>query len=220
MATLVTTAASLQTSPSHCFGLQEIVSRSTNKMTSPDTPLKCSRSCFSRLRFRPPTSGYGNRDSSVCTATGYGARFPAEARDTCLLHSVHTESAAHPASYPMGTVAISPLVKRPGREADLSPLFSVDVKNGGNIHPLPHTPSWLSAQLIKHRDNFTFPYIRVQVLSQAVTSRNQCNTDACTGPCNQADWSPGNFQPNSNSLLNNEPQTEVLLRPKDQSVPG
>jgi hypothetical protein len=29
----------------------------------------------------------------------------------------------------------------------------------GSIHPLPHTPSWHSAELVKHRDNFTFvPY--------------------------------------------------------------
>jgi hypothetical protein len=27
----------------------------------------------------------------------------------------------------------------------------------GSIHPLLHTPSWRSAQLVKHRDNFTLP---------------------------------------------------------------
>jgi hypothetical protein len=33
----------------------------------------------------------------------------------------------------------------------------------GSIHPLPHTPSCRSAQLVKHRDNFTFiSYIIVQ----------------------------------------------------------
>jgi hypothetical protein len=26
----------------------------------------------------------------------------------------------------------------------------------GSIQPLPHTPSWRSAYLVKHRDNFTF----------------------------------------------------------------
>jgi hypothetical protein len=26
----------------------------------------------------------------------------------------------------------------------------------GSIHPLPHTPSWRSAQLVKHRENFTY----------------------------------------------------------------
>jgi hypothetical protein len=28
----------------------------------------------------------------------------------------------------------------------------------GSIHPLPHTPLWCSAQLVKHRDNFTLLY--------------------------------------------------------------
>jgi hypothetical protein len=37
-----------------------------------------------------------------------------------LHHSVQTGSGAHPASYPMGTV-----VKRPGRESDHVPSFSV-----------------------------------------------------------------------------------------------
>jgi hypothetical protein len=27
----------------------------------------------------------------------------------------------------------------------------------GSIHPLPHMPSWRSAELVKHRDNFTLP---------------------------------------------------------------
>jgi hypothetical protein len=38
--------------------------------------------------------------------------------------------------------AISPGVKRPGREADHSPPSSAKVKKGGAIHPLPHTSSY------------------------------------------------------------------------------
>jgi hypothetical protein len=48
-------------------------------------------------------------------------RFPARARDNRLFfRNVHTESGAHPASYPMGTGggAVFPGVKRLGREAD------------------------------------------------------------------------------------------------------
>jgi hypothetical protein len=30
------------------------------------------------------------------------------------------------------------------------------LRKGGSIHPIPHTPSWRSAKLVKHRDNFTF----------------------------------------------------------------
>jgi hypothetical protein len=49
---------------------------------------------------------FESRDSSVGIATGYGlnarVRFPA-VKDFSLLHSIQTDSGAHPASYPMGT---------------------------------------------------------------------------------------------------------------------
>jgi hypothetical protein len=35
--------------------------------------------------------------------------------------------------------ALSPGVKRPGREADHSPLSRAEIKNGGAIRPVPHT---------------------------------------------------------------------------------
>jgi hypothetical protein len=41
--------------------------------------------------------------------------------------------------------ALSPEVKRLGREADHSPPAIVEVKNVDLIHTLPHTPSWRSA---------------------------------------------------------------------------
>jgi hypothetical protein len=41
--------------------------------------------------------------------------------------------------------ALSPGVKRTGREADHSPPTTVEVKKCGSIYPLPHTPSWRSA---------------------------------------------------------------------------
>jgi hypothetical protein len=37
-----------------------------------------------------------------------------------------------------------------------SALYNAEVKNSGNIPVLPHTPSWHCAQLIEHRDDFTF----------------------------------------------------------------
>jgi hypothetical protein len=52
--------------------------------------------------------------------------------------------------------ALSPGVKRQGREADHSPPIKPRLRKRGSIHPLPHTPSWSSAQLLKHRFNFTF----------------------------------------------------------------
>jgi hypothetical protein len=51
----------------------------------------------------------------------YGQKFS-------LLHVVQTGSGVHPTSYPMGTTAVFPEVKRRGREADHSPPVSVEVK--------------------------------------------------------------------------------------------
>jgi hypothetical protein len=83
-----------------------------------------------------------SRDSSVGIPMGYGwtvgFRFPAGARDFSLLHSVQTESVAHPASYPVGTGGGGRFhgVKHPGREADHSSPSRAEVKNGGAISPL------------------------------------------------------------------------------------
>jgi hypothetical protein len=46
-----------------------------------------------------------------------------------LHHRVQTGSGAHPAAYPIGTEALSLLIKRPGREADHSPSSRAEVKN-------------------------------------------------------------------------------------------
>jgi hypothetical protein len=85
-------------------------------------------------------------------------RFPPEVRNFYQFYSIQTCSGAHPASYPMRTGCFSPKVKQPGREADHQPPSNVEIKNGGAIPPLPNTSSWRGAQLIKHRDNFTFTF--------------------------------------------------------------
>jgi hypothetical protein len=74
--------------------------------------------------------------SSVGIATGWaaGIRFPARERDVSPLHTVQTDSEAHPVSYPMGSGGLFP---RMGHEADHSPRSSAEVKNGGVIPPLP-----------------------------------------------------------------------------------
>jgi hypothetical protein len=46
-------------------------------------------------------------------------------------------------------------VKRPKRETDHSPTANVEVKKMWIYTSLPHTPSWRSVSLFKHRD-FTF----------------------------------------------------------------
>jgi hypothetical protein len=53
--------------------------------------------------------------------------------------------------------ALSPGVKRLGREADHSLSTSAEVKKMWIYTFTPHTPSWRSAQLVKHRENFILP---------------------------------------------------------------
>jgi hypothetical protein len=45
------------------------------------------------------------------------------------LHRVHIDSGTQTAAYPIGTGGSFPGVKRPGREADHSPLSSAEVRN-------------------------------------------------------------------------------------------
>jgi hypothetical protein len=81
---------------------------------------------------------YGiSRDSSVGIVMGWKAevRFLTAERDL-YLHSVQTCSEAHAASHLMGTEG-----SFPGSEADHSLPSSAEVKNGGVITSLPHTPS-------------------------------------------------------------------------------
>jgi hypothetical protein len=72
-----------------------------------------------------------------------------------FLHVVETGSGAHPASNPMGTGGSFPGVKRQGREADHSPPTSATVNKMCIYTSTPHTPSWCSVQLVKHKDTFT-----------------------------------------------------------------
>jgi hypothetical protein len=61
----------------------------------------------------------------------------------------------------MGTVggggAVSPGLKRPGREADRSPPYSDEIKNVGARPPLPNMSSWRVPYLIKHREFYLLP---------------------------------------------------------------
>jgi hypothetical protein len=71
----------------------------------------------------------------------------------------------------MGTGGSFLGVKRQGREAAHSSPTSAEVKQTWSIHPLPHTSSRHSAQLVKHKDNFTF-YIKTEsTLSLQALSR-------------------------------------------------
>jgi hypothetical protein len=64
-----------------------------------------------------------------------GVRFPVVPSNFSLLQSVQNGSELHPASYNMGTGAVSQRFKRPGREIQHSHLSSTKVKNAGAIFP-------------------------------------------------------------------------------------
>jgi hypothetical protein len=95
-----------------------------------------------------------SRDSSVGIALGSElddrgstVRFPARAGNFSLYHRIQNCSGAHPPSYPMGIRGSFLGVKLPGREADLSPPFSAEVKECVELYLLhsPNKPSWHGA---------------------------------------------------------------------------
>jgi hypothetical protein len=67
---------------------------------------------------------------------------------------------AHPASYPMVTGGSFPREKS-GRCLKLTTHLQLVPmsKKRGPILPLPHTPSWRSAYLVKYRDNFDLTHV-------------------------------------------------------------
>jgi hypothetical protein len=69
---------------------------------------------------------------------------------------ISLDDRAHPASYPVGTGALSPGVKRPGREADHLPLSNAEVKNTWSYTSTP--PYFIALCLIKQGDNFAFSF--------------------------------------------------------------
>jgi hypothetical protein len=104
-------------------------------------------------------------NSSVGIATGYGLDdldsrvwLPAVAGNFSFHHCVQNGSGAHPASYPMGTRGSIPGSKVARAWSwPHSPPSSAEVKEWMELYlHSPNTPSWLGAQLKKHRDNFTF----------------------------------------------------------------
>jgi hypothetical protein len=71
-----------------------------------------------------------------------GVRFPAGANNFSLPHAVQTGSGSHPVFYRLVPGALPPELKWPGREADHSPVSSIEVKNVYRvISPLLHTSS-------------------------------------------------------------------------------
>jgi hypothetical protein len=79
----------------------------------------------------------GSRSSSGSIVCDYGlddraigVRSPAGAAESSSDLCVHTDSGAHPASYPMGTGSLFPGGKtRLGLDADHAPSYSAEIKN-------------------------------------------------------------------------------------------
>jgi hypothetical protein len=87
------------------------------------------------INFSMLPQHYRIRDSSVDIGVGYGlddrgsrVRFPVGAGNFSLHHRVQNGSGAHPASYPIGTGALSLGVKWLGRESDHPTPTSAEVK--------------------------------------------------------------------------------------------
>jgi len=76
------------------------------------------------------------------------------------------DSGAHPASYPMGTGALSLEIKWPGRVANHSPTRSAEVKHAWSYTSTPpHV--FMASYLVKYRGNFTlelFPPVFISTL--------------------------------------------------------
>jgi hypothetical protein len=92
-----------------------------------------------------------SRDSTFGIVTGYvlddhgvGVRVPVGSR-IFSTPVVQTGSGVDPTSYPMVLKALSPGVKRQGREADHSLPTSGKVKKMWIYTSTPHTSSWHSA---------------------------------------------------------------------------
>jgi hypothetical protein len=93
-----------------------------------------------------------SRDSTICIATDYGlgnrvvgVRVPV--RERIFSSPRHPDRFWGPPRFLPNWVpgALSPRVKRPGREAHHSPSASAEVKNGGAVPPLAHASSWHNA---------------------------------------------------------------------------
>jgi hypothetical protein len=101
------------------------------------------------VKILGPVFSYNYSIIGMVIATGYGLNGQCmileRGKRFALLQSVQTGTGAHTVSYEMGTGTLSPVIKRPGSEADNSLPSSAEVKNGAAILPFPHMPSWHSA---------------------------------------------------------------------------
>jgi hypothetical protein len=87
-------------------------------------------------------------------------------------HNVQTGSRALTATNPLGTEVVSPGVKRQlTTHLQLIPRSTVH----GSLHPLPHTSSWNSAWLVKHRNKSFYSKFPLSA-SSPMTSLSDVNS--------------------------------------------
>jgi hypothetical protein len=88
---------------------------------------------------------------------GFGVSSPCRVKNFLLLTS--SIPVMGPTQPPIKWVPgpLSSVVKRLGHKLTTHFQLVPRSRKCGSIHPLPHTPSWRGAQLVKHRDTFTLP---------------------------------------------------------------
>jgi hypothetical protein len=89
--------------------------------------------------MRQPFSGLGETEQELLSGRIFSLGFGATGRGKIFLYSTQSIPALGPNQPPIQWVsgALSPGVKRMGREGDRSPPSSAEVKNGGAIPLLP-----------------------------------------------------------------------------------
>jgi hypothetical protein len=101
-------------------------------------------------------------------------RFPAGAREVCLVHGVQPSSAAYPTS--VGTTGLSSEIKRTDLEVDQSLPSSAQFKNGGSDIVAGSYPSWRTEGFQKYATHLfvvclaTGPYFHLKWIVQRVRS--------------------------------------------------
>jgi hypothetical protein len=99
-------------------------------------------------------TGYGLDDRGVGVRVPVGSRiFSSQCRLDLLWGPPNLLSMPTEGSFPGGKAAR-------GMKLTIHRQLVPRSRKCGFIHPLPHTPSRRSAELVKHRDNFTFTSYR------------------------------------------------------------
>jgi hypothetical protein len=82
-------------------------------------------------------------------------------RESCPFHVVQTGSEARPPSYLVSAGDTFPGLRGTGVQLNthLQLVLVSRSRTRGCLHPIPHTCSWRSAYVVKHKDNFTFAVI-------------------------------------------------------------